>query len=434
MWCWPAGLVTLLALALLWHEPGAPRYVWLSLLVVIALLRVLPEGRLAAAVRAFRTVCWVLFILIAIPFVYQQVRSVLYPQLDRPWVSPGVEIAERRETAEQPGTAAPAPPVPMPMEDAPVSEEAKIAENAEALSVGRSKVYPGSASESGQAANYREIDPNAITQTGPGVPRWHWTTVPLSWNGPVLMGQDMRFLLLSPGANLIVNLIRIALLLWLATLFFGDRGKLGRGPLPLLLCGLLVPPLNARADFPSPALLDQLAQRLVEAPDCLPGCAEIPRLQFNATPGELQQTLEIHVWQRVMVPLPAQEDQWWPNRVSVDGAAADSLMRSQGGLLLGLEAGHHRIVLAGPLPRREQLQLPLPLRPRRVEVTSIGWAVEGVQQAGPPASFTTADRRSEGGRLTVGPAATRCFPAGGANLADRPGLARQHGRQAAVTG
>nr|MCU0734555.1 hypothetical protein [Methylotetracoccus sp.] len=144
LWNWPTALAALLTLSLLWHEPGAPRYVWLSLLVAIALLRVLPEGRVATGVRVFRTVCWVLFLLIAIPFVYQQVRSGLYPQLDRPWLSPGADSAARGEQMEQPASAAPAPPVAMQMDYAQVGEEAKVAESPAGLSARRSKRFPDS--------------------------------------------------------------------------------------------------------------------------------------------------------------------------------------------------------------------------------------------------------------------------------------------------
>ena len=44
--------------------------------------------------------------------------------------------------------------------------------------------------------------------------------------------------------------------------------------------------------------------------------------------------------------------------------------------------GRQQIILAGPLPRARSLQLPLLLRPHRVEVQANGWRVEGIHENG----------------------------------------------------
>ncbi len=49
-----------------------------------------------------------------------------------------------------------------------------------------------------------------------------------------------------------------------------------------------------------------------------------------------------------------------------------------------LEPGSHELLLSGSLPPRPQLQLPLPLRPHRVEVRAEGWRVDGVHENGVP--------------------------------------------------
>ncbi|MFO1418371.1 MAG: hypothetical protein U1E83_06840 [Methylotetracoccus sp.] len=381
LWRVPVGGITLLVLALLWHEPGAPRYVWLSLLVAIALLRVLPEGRFALGVRVFRNICLGALVLIAIPFAYNQVRFGLYPQLEMPWLgAPEASVAER--------AAAPMPAAAPPQADEAVSSDGSEGETAVGAAsdyiTPRLKRYQAIPESTRQAAKYGEIDPNAVTQTGPGLPRWRWRQISLNWNGPVVGGQEIRLLLLSPTVNLLLNVARVALLLLLAALFVGLRRKPGGGVAVLSLVLLFMPTPDARADYPDAQLLQQLSERLTEAPGCLPACAEIPRLLLKATPGELQQTVEIHAAQRVGIPLPAQDDQWLPNRGTLDGKPIDSLIRSDGGLWIGVEPGAHMLVLTGPLPQREQIQLPLPLKPRRVEVEASGWQVEGVEDNGVP--------------------------------------------------
>jgi hypothetical protein len=193
----------------------------------------------------------------------------------------------------------------------------------------------------------------------------------------------------------------VGLLAWLLLILSGL--KPGRGPywksgsrVPgpgtasliglILLAGLgLLPIPDARADFPDAKLLEGLRERLLAPPECLPACAEIPLLRLKLNASELEQRLEIHAGEAVAVPLPAQEGQWLPSRVSVDGAPAEELMRTaSGGLWLGLKPGRHEVLLLGPLPQREQVQLPLPLKPRRVQWEGIGWRVDGVGEAGVP--------------------------------------------------
>ena len=404
LWNYPAALLTLLVLSLLWHEPGAPRFVWLNLLLAIALLRVLPEGRFALGIRVYRNVCVVALMLIAIPFAYQQVRSGLYPQLEMPWLSPAVHAPKPSTPADFAGAAqapVPAAAPSMEMESATGGEE-EIALNATAEdSARRAKRYPSMPPELKRAAKFSEIDPNALTQTGPGLPRWRWRTIALSWNGPVLSGQEIRLFLLSPAANLFLNFARILLLALLAMLFLGYRWKARRAPLLLFLPLLLLVPPNAHADFPDAAMLQLLTRGFLEAPQCLPACAEIPRLKLRVTPDELQLSMEIHASERVMVPLPGQEGQWLPNQGAIDGAPVASLMRSEGGgLWLGIEPGPHVANLTGPLPQREQIQLFLPLKPRRVEVDATGWQVDGVQANGVPDTQLRLLRLAAGPRET----------------------------------
>ena len=79
---WPWGLVALLALAVAYHEPRAPRQVWLHVLASLALLRVLPAGRARGAVSLYRTASLLALLAIAVPFVADQVRTALFPQLE----------------------------------------------------------------------------------------------------------------------------------------------------------------------------------------------------------------------------------------------------------------------------------------------------------------------------------------------------------------
>ncbi len=77
------GALSLVALTLIYHEPGAPRAVWLSLLAAIALVRVLPEGWVKKVATLWRVGSIVILLTIAIPFSIQEIRQGLYPQLEK---------------------------------------------------------------------------------------------------------------------------------------------------------------------------------------------------------------------------------------------------------------------------------------------------------------------------------------------------------------
>ena len=84
LWGWPWGLLALLTLGLTWHEPGAPRFVWLNILAAIALLRVLPHNRFRSSVLWYRNFGLLTLAVLAVPFLIEEVRIGIYPQLEHP--------------------------------------------------------------------------------------------------------------------------------------------------------------------------------------------------------------------------------------------------------------------------------------------------------------------------------------------------------------
>ena len=88
LWGPATGLLGLAALTLLWQEPAAPTTIWLHLCAATALVRVLPEGRWSSLARAYRFGAFGVLALIALPFMVDQVRLALYPQLERPGPAP----------------------------------------------------------------------------------------------------------------------------------------------------------------------------------------------------------------------------------------------------------------------------------------------------------------------------------------------------------
>lgn len=391
LWGRAAAVLGLSALALLWHEPGAPELVWLNLIAATALLGALPEGWFKRLTRGYRNLAFVVLALIAVPFAVDQVRLGLYPQLERPSaVMPEREMSDAQTTTDtrldKRVTGAPG------VEDEPSSEGTVAPDEALRAFAPASAPAPLALQEAKPPMALGEIDPKARIQTGPGLPEWRWSEVSLRWRGPVERDQSLRLLLLSPSMNLVLNVVRALLMAALAvrlarppgTPFFG-RPQGVHAVAILTLFALFAPHSEVRADFPDRELLKELQTRLLEPPTCLPSCAQLPRMSLEITPAALRLRLLVHAAEAVAIPLPGQAEQWLPQELLLDDRPASGLSRDgAGGLWLSVTPGHHEIMLNGPAPAQRQVQLPLPLRPRRIELRAEGWRVEGVRDNGVP--------------------------------------------------
>ena len=82
MWGVPAALLAFVAFGLAYHEPGAPRYAWLVLLIPLALLRVVPAGWGRRLLLGWKWVAVLALVLVLVPFLGKQIQQFLYPQLE----------------------------------------------------------------------------------------------------------------------------------------------------------------------------------------------------------------------------------------------------------------------------------------------------------------------------------------------------------------
>jgi len=379
---WRWGLAALVTVALLNHEANAPRWVWLHLLAAIALLEVLPAGKIRRLVDYYRVGAIIGLVVISLPFMVSQIKYGFYPQLERTWQVMGASgsqtdslvgkgISDRRFMARE----------------APEALAEQMAAPARAV---RDDPYLKKSLQS----QVSMVDTSALIQTGPGIPNWNWRRVDFSWNGPVGRDEQMRFVFISPSANLALAMVRVVLL---AAMIFGLSGlryRTGQGldfsklkpglsaALMLMFCFFMsVIPAHAGDAFPPDSLLKELKAKLTEKepPPCLPCCASSPRMKLVADDKTLGVRMQIHaLYDSVAVPLPGSDQHWLPETVLVDNRPSVELYRSPstGILWLHVKAGVHRVDMRGRLPRRQTVQLPLPLKPRYVEARVEGWTIE----------------------------------------------------------
>ncbi len=430
LWGWKWGVFALLTMTLIWHETGAPKYIWLNLVAAIALLRVLPDGIAKKLIWVYRNAVFLALMLIVIPFIVTEVRQGLYPQLgiyadyDEPVYSKFDNEAMNSSIVDE-----------MAMAPSPASS---VQYDKLVKGMGRSiKQAPSVAddvysSKKRQMAN-QMVDPNANIQTGPGLPTWNWQEVYFKWDSPVNEAQTLRLNLISPRMNLFLNFLRVILLLLLIGRLVrvftknnkdddrnGGLGRKGRKKankplhrfskgasvslslvaLPLVIMMLLMPDAQAESlsppvaknitantsekGFPNEDLLRQLKARLLANDKCLPECAQIEMAQLELDDQQLTLYLRIHSAAPeggiIAVPLPSNSEQWRPDTVLLANQPATTLSRdSQGVLWIGLSQGVHNVVMRGRLPNQPQLQLSLPLIPKYVEWQGEGWTVEGIR-------------------------------------------------------
>jgi len=423
LWGWRWGAAGLVAAGLVWHEPSAPRYVWLFALAGEALVRALPEGVFLRWVRAYRYAVWVVLLLVSIPFLILQVRNALYPQLERGSLRGGsggitmMDMMQMGALAEEPAS-----PAAEQTSDFDSGEGGRMAGGggnfagkAPMKRASRAKALRGSLSrlnsmesEAKQAApqvssrlyNLYAPDPKSQVSTGPGLPSWTWNEISLSWRGPVRGGQRLFLLWIPPWLNFMLSLLRVGLVIALALLFFnlpvedwlktlGSREgwrKAAGALLPLLLLAAGAFPTSAKSpapsDTPTPEILQELKRRLLAEPECSPDCADMPKMSLRASGELLELRLRINADAQTAVPLPGGAKQWLPARVELDGAWAPLMLSPDGTLWVALSRGSHEVRMEGPIPERETLQLPLPLKPHRVESSVAGWILDGVHEDG----------------------------------------------------
>ena len=379
-----AGVIALGALALSFHELNAPAWLWLNLLIAIALMRVAPAGRLRQLVIGYQTLSAIALVFVLIPFIAGQLRIAIYPQLETQFSSfRSEQLADARMEYEQENARMAQKEASRRMMDTSALPESIMA--MEEVAVSGSKID----------RRFSRYAPNAIVQAGPGIPSWRWNSYSLSWSGPVDAGQSMRLVVMPRWLVSLMRVTAVGLLLLFAGLMAGEifnrkwklpgirlRGAGQASGLVVvgLLSGLSVATPEARADIPDANLLQQLEQRLLEAPDCVPRCAEIVAADVNIGTEQIDMVLSVHALETVAIPLPGSAQGWRPEAVSLNGTGGVRILKSpDNSLWMHVAPGRHSINLRGPIPAVDSLEIPFLTPPRVIDASSDAWLVAGIK-------------------------------------------------------
>jgi hypothetical protein len=385
-----AGVIALGALTFSFHELNAPSWMWLNLLIAMALMRVAPAGRLRQLVAGYQALSAVALVFVLIPFVAGQLRIAIYPQLEPQISAYGLAGFDMPPYADDVSYDAP--------ERAQKLQRDRVATLSAPQTVAMEEV--GVMATKRESHSFARYAPNAIVQAGPGIPSWRWNSYSLSWSGPVEAEQSMRLIVMPRWLVSLMRVLSVSLLLlfagFLAAEMFSRKWTLPGG-LTLgsprstntgvaswlavgLLGGLLLVSPEAKAEFPDQSLLQQLEQRLLEAPDCIPRCAEIVAANVQVDAQAVSMTLSVHALETVAIPLPGSTAGWRPEIVSLNGAGGVRILKSPNNTLwMHVVPGRHSVTLRGSIPAVDSLEIPFLTPPRVIEVNSDAWFVAGTK-------------------------------------------------------
>jgi hypothetical protein len=417
-WKW-AG-VALVGLALSRQHGDAPSWAWVFLLVSVGLHRWVPAGWPRHVALGLRWCLGALLLIILIPFAVDQVRTGLFPVLEHPWQSsvpdqgvftgapPQGGEMDRLSVADEEATWAEEVTVRKVQQQQDYDQRGSSSLDIGGLLASESGLSRGSAGKKGKLDDSRylslQYDPTSVATTGPGVQQWNWNPnanelyewegLPtfggdpvLEWSGPVSSDHSVRLFLLGPRANGALNMLRVILLLALGLRMAGlESLRLPRGAAAgvgaAVLGVLLLSP--AAMATPDAALLQQLEQRLTQAPACGDACVTTPDLVFSVQGGRLVMEAEVHAAALGSWAVPGPSRAWVPASVEVDGAPTTALARLRDGFLhVRLEPGVHRVRAVGPLPAADSVTITLGQAPKRAGwLAHDDWNLDGLHPDG----------------------------------------------------
>jgi GNAT superfamily N-acetyltransferase len=417
---WPLGAAVLGYAVISAFEYSAPKLWLLALLLLALLLRQLktPRRTFDKMVRVACALGFAVLLLQSLNFTERQARLALHPQLEFDQIGVGKAESDRHSIQLQTAISEPAmemappPPPPPPPAAEPTSpaviDAAAAADMLEEVQVMGSRIRR---SDSENMSNYWKSDvsrkqmnryaANSVVQAGAAEPNWRWRQHNVSIAGPITPEQTLRMVLLPPWGTSALRILALALLGFSLyqlgrTLWTQRRPPQAANSEPsgqthaasalatiaLVLSATFFSALPLRPALaqatPEAEVLSELKDRLNRAPLCAPQCVALPNVQVRIEGDAFAMTLTAHVGARSLLSLPSGERSLAAVRITIDGAEASFVRRSDAFAELILEPGVHFITLQGTA-RADRIPLDFPLQPARVQVSANGWEAGGVR-------------------------------------------------------
>ncbi|WP_369601585.1 hypothetical protein AAIA72_00930 [Hahella sp. SMD15-11] len=341
------GGIALPVIMLSYHEPWAPVWIWLLMIVAWAL----PDNghRPGKWVRRFRWLVFAVLVMQCVTFAVIQGQRILYPQLAglqdaMPGEPVGAEVMSLRDTPRQ------------------------------SLSVMKQERV-----RSGDRAPV-PVAPDVLpVEVGPGLPAGHYVTASARIDGPLGQAGMVDIWRLGDTG---LRLVRAAVLAGLVMLLLGLTARLRK---LLLIWGLVAfgmgmpaEPVQAQT-FPPDKMLESLREVLLKPPACMPDCVRAGQGELVADAYSLSLALVVSADVDAAWRLPVLQSPDMPVRWFMDGTPVRTFMRDGSGQIwIRVPAGVHELVLNLGLREFNALTLSFPEPPLDLASQVSDWTVEGL--------------------------------------------------------
>jgi hypothetical protein len=379
-----ASLLALITLVLSYHERNMPMFLWFNFTVALSLAAKITKPNLQKALNVYKWVSVALLVLALLPFLAEQIRFTLHPQLEinKQMTSKSVYGLYDREVSRD-------------SFDAPVKQrletlrKPKIAMQ-EAVSDEQKVTLTGSRIQ--RADLDTSYEQGAIIQAGKGRPNWDWQSARYSWNGPVNGSESVNITVLPES---VVKTIRIAIILfsilWLLIALDNNSairkkivGLLKQSSKGATTAAVLIflsaapfSPNTSASEIPSDKMLTELKNRLYPTPLCMPDCVSNSTANLIVNNEQLKLSLVFQSGAAVATLLPNSLD-WNIENLTMNGKPLKHVWKNKSGSWINLAKGQSQVVITARLKNKSNLAIQFLERPKQFTHQLSGWEISGV--------------------------------------------------------
>ncbi len=366
-----------LTLVLSYHELNMPMFLWFNFTVAISLASKISRPSLSKVLAIYKWTSTVLLLLALLPFLAEQIRFTLYPQLE---MSKPLSYSE--SNAHTMSSLADER-----QNDSFLSK--RVAKTAPVIEMMEKEVRGSRIQRNPLESSYEQ---GAVIQAGKGRPNWDWQSAYYSWNGPVKGDESFRIFVLP---ELAVKLLRILMIvfsvLWLVSVFNKDSGVTNRlietlkqasknKTTAALFAICLVLPLSSQLkanEIPDPNLLKELQNRLYPVPECLPDCINISNANIEISGAKLVMKMDIHSGAKMASTIPSSTD-WQIESMQLNGQPLRHVWKNKVGAWINLAKGHSVLEINARLKNKSNITIQFSESPKELVHQLAGWDISGV--------------------------------------------------------
>ncbi len=399
------GGLAFVFMALSYIETGAPRWIWLNVIISIVLLNVVKGSIVRQVLWLWKWLSLLTLFIISISFIYTQALQAIYPQIQNSFsvyqpahVSQETSDGAPHEMSEFKENQAADMSLDKLSEEAPnkqYMEKRKVAP-APPLSAPLKKPVEAMLDYEREFYSQNQQKGDILIPTGPGVPNWNWNSHQINFAGPVKKDHKISLYLIDPISNSIICWLRIFFLLLLIARFlthnieikndFLDKFSMKTRTASIIFFSLftLLAPVNAFSEtFPSADILSELQNRLLKAPECLDNCADISTAAIDIIPEKMNISMQIHADAMIAYPLPCTSDTWMAEEVLLNKKSGILSRDKSGRLFILLAKGINHVELNGHITDKTSIDLPFFYPAHNVALNvQKPWQIDGIDKNG----------------------------------------------------